>query len=156
TVLRWHASMGGPRTDGGRPPPVPDPKLYDLLGEGFLFHKGTTEPVVAVASDAWETSVQVVLDLIRTLPASLVALGAVLAFPYFLPQAKTNLTEFTEQMPLALALMRVPRAEASGDRHEKRMESWESAPVTLRDLTAPIPVAKGGKDTTPLVLQFVR
>jgi len=156
TVLRWHASMGGPRSDGGRPPPVPDPRLYEVLGEGFLFHKGTTEPLLAVAADQWEPAVHVVLDLIRSLPASLVALGAILAFPYFLPQPKTNLTEFTEQLPLALALMRVPRGEASGDRHEKRMGSWESAPVTVRDLTQPLPAAKGSKETAPLVLQYVR
>lgn len=156
TVLRWHASMGGPRGDGGRPAPVPEPRLYDLIGEGFFFHKGSTEPVVAVASDDWEAAVRVVLDLIRSLPASLVALGAILAFPYFLPQPKTNLHEFTEQLPTALALMRVPRGEAAGDRHNKRMASWESAPVSLRDLTGGLPPAPKGKETTPLVLQFVR
>lgn len=156
TVLRWHASMGGPRGDGGRPAPVPDPRLFDVIGEGFLFHKGSTEPVVAVASDEWEAAVRVVLEMIRVLPASLVALGAILAFPYFLPQPKTNLHEFTEQLPTALAVMRVPRGEAAGDRHDKRMASWESAPVSLRDLTAGPPPAAKGKETTPLVLQFVR
>ncbi|MCI4336335.1 MAG: hypothetical protein L3K17_03945 [Thermoplasmata archaeon] len=156
TILRWHASMGGPRGDGGRPAPVPDPRLYDAIGEGFLFHKGSTEPVVAVASDDWEAAIRVVVDLVRSLPASLVALGAILAFPYFLPQPKTNLHEFTEQLPTALALMRVPRGEAAGDRHEKRMASWESAPVSLRDLTGGPPSPPKGKETTPLVLQFIR
>ena len=156
TIVRWHASMGGGRADGTRAPPVPDPRLYDILGEGLLFHKGTTEPLVAVASDAWEPSVQVILDLIRTLPASLVALGAILAFPYFLPQPKTNLHEFTEELPLALALMRVPRSEASGDRHERRMASWQGAPVKLRDLSGGVPAAARGKETTPLVLQLAR
>ncbi len=156
TILRWHASMGGARSDGGRPAPVPDPKLYDLVGEAFLFHKGSTEPLVVVASDEWESAMQVILDLVRSLPASLAALGAILAFPYFLPQPKTNLHEFTEQLPLALALMRVPRGEAVGDRHEKRMSSWESAPVTLRDVTAGLPSSGRGKDPTPLVLQHVR
>ncbi|HYK92550.1 MAG TPA: hypothetical protein VEY07_00715 [Thermoplasmata archaeon] len=156
SVLRWHASMGGPRLDAARPAPAPDGRLYDLLGEGFLFHKGSTDPVVAVASDEWESAMQVVLDLVRSLPASLVALGAILAFPYFLPQPKTNLHEFTEQLPLALALMRVPRGEAAGDRHDKRMSSWESAPITLRDLTAGYPAPSRGKETTPLVLQHVR
>ncbi len=156
TILRWHASMGGARADSTRAPPVPDPKLYDLVGEGFLFHKGSTDPVLLVASDQWEPAMQVVLDLIRSLPASLVALGAFLAFPYFLPEAKTNLHEFTEQLPLALALMRIGRGEAAGDRHEKRMSSWESGPITLRDLTDGLPGASRGKETTPLILQHIR
>ncbi|HZY92340.1 MAG TPA: hypothetical protein VFG07_06170 [Thermoplasmata archaeon] len=155
-ILRWHASMGGSRSEATRAPPVPDGRLYDLLGEGLLFHKGATDPVLAVASDEWESAMQVVLDLIRSLPASLVALGAILAFPYFLPQPKTNLHEFTEQLPLGLALMRVPRGEAAGDRHEKRMSSWESSPLTLRDLTAGYPGPSKGKDTTPLILQHLR
>lgn len=155
TVLRWHASMGGPRREGSRPPPAADPNLFQLLGEGFLFHRGSTDPVVVVASDEWEVTMQTILELVRLLPASLVALGAILAFPYFLPQPKTNLHEFTEQLPLSLALMRVPRGEAAGDRHEKRMSSWESAPVTLRDLTQGVPTPKG-KENVPLVLQYVR
>jgi hypothetical protein len=109
-----------------------------------------------VASDDWESAVQVVFDLIRSMPAALVALGAVLVFPYFLPQPKTNLHELAEQLPLAVALMRVPRGEAAGDRHDKRMSSWESAPVTLRDLTQGLPAAPRGRDTTPLVLQYLR
>ncbi|HEY6238354.1 MAG TPA: hypothetical protein VIZ68_04125, partial [Thermoplasmata archaeon] len=156
TILRWHASMGGPRREGSRPSPVPDPGLYPIVGEGFLFHRGSTDPVVIVASDDWETTMESILDLIRLLPASLIALGAILAFPYFLPQPKTNLHEFTEQLPLALALMRVPRSEAAGDRHEKRMASWESAPVTLRDLSGGVPTAPKGKENVPLVLQYAR
>ena len=157
TVLRWHASMGGPRREGMRPLPPADPNLYQVLGEGFLFHRGSTDPVVVVASDEWETTMQTILELIRVLPASLVALGAILAFPYFLPQPKTNLHEFTEQLPLSLALMRVPRGEAAGDRHNKRMSSWETAPVTLRDLTAGVTSAAArGKENVPLVLQYAR
>jgi hypothetical protein len=156
TLLRWYASMGAARRNAS-PPPIPDPALYGLLGEGFLFHRGSTEPVVAVASDLWEPSVHAIFDLIRLLPASLISLGAILAFPYFLPQPKTNLHEFTEQVPLSLALMRVPKQEARGERHEKRLASWEASNVTFRDLTDGIPAASGrAKDATPLVLQYVR
>ncbi|HXQ93596.1 MAG TPA: hypothetical protein VN864_00275 [Thermoplasmata archaeon] len=156
TVLRWHASMGGPRREG-RSTPAPDPALYGVVGEGFLFHRGSTDPVLLVASDEWEATMQAILDLIRVLPASLVALGAILAFPYFLPQPKTNLHEFTEQIPLSLALMRVGRGEAAGERHAKRIQSWESASVTVRDLTDGVPNLGGrAKETSPLILQFVR
>ena len=150
-VLRAHATMSG-RTDVAKPPVEPDPLVYQTVGEGFLFHRGTTEPVVVVASEAWEASCQAVLELIRVLPTSLIALGAFLVFPYFLPEAKVNLHEFTEQFPLALAVMRVPRGEAQGDRHAKRLQSWESAPVTLRDLTR----TSRGREALPLVLQYVR
>ncbi|MCI4333098.1 MAG: hypothetical protein L3K01_05165 [Thermoplasmata archaeon] len=157
TVLRWHASMGGPKRDGARVPPAPDPALYGVVGEGFLFHRGSTDPVLLVASDQWEAAMQAILDLVRVLPASLIALGAILAFPYFLPQPKTNLHEFTEQIPLSLALMRVGRGEAAGDRHAKRIQSWESASVTVRDLTDGIPTTGGRtKEASPLILQFVR
>jgi hypothetical protein len=156
TILRWHASMGGPRRDGSRAPPIPNPALYNVLGEGLLFHRGSTDPVVIVAADEWEPAMQAVLDLVRLLPASLISLGAILAFPYFLPQPKTNLHEFTEQLPLALALMRVPRGEAAGERHSKRMASWESAPVTLRDISDGIPATPKGRDNVPLVLQYAR
>ena len=150
-VLRAHATMSG-RTDVPKPPVEPDPLVYQTVGEGFLFHRGTTEPVVVVASEAWEASCQAVLELVRVLPTSLVALGAFLVFPYFLPEAKVNLHEFTEQFPLALAVMRVPRGEAQGDRHAKRLQSWESAPVTLRDLTR----TSRGREALPLVLQYAR
>jgi hypothetical protein len=156
TILRWHASMGGPRREGARPPAVPDPALYHTVGEGFLFHRGSTDPVVLVASDDWESVMAAILDLVRLLPASLISLGAILAFPYFLPQPKTNLHEFTEQLPLALALMRVPRGEAAGERHVKRMSSWESAPVTLRDLTPGLSAQSKGKENVPLILQYAR
>ncbi|MCI4360537.1 MAG: hypothetical protein L3J91_02440, partial [Thermoplasmata archaeon] len=52
--------------------------------------------------------------------------------------------------------MRVPRGEAAGDRHIKRMSSWESAPITLRDLTAGVASAAKGKENVPLVLQYAR
>jgi hypothetical protein len=150
-VLRAYATMSG-RTDAAKPAVEPDPLVYQTVGEGFLFHRGTTEPVVVVASEAWEAAGQAVLELVRVLPTSLVALGAFLVFPYFLPEAKVNLHEFTEQFPLALAVMRVPRGEAQGDRHAKRLQSWESAPITLRDLTR----ASRGREALPLVLQYVR
>ena len=150
-ILRAHATMSG-KSESGKPPVEPDPLVYQTVGEGFLFHRGTTEPVVVVAADAWEAACQSVLELVRVMPTSLVALSAFLVFPYFLPEAKVNLHEFTEQFPLALAVMRVPRAEAQGDRHAKRLASWESAPVTLRDLTR----ASRGREALPLVLQYVR
>jgi len=150
-ILRAHATMSG-RSDGRRPAVEPDPQVYQTVGEGFLFHRGTTEPVVVVAADAWESTCQAVLELVRAMPTCLVALGAFLVFPYFLPEAKVNLHEFTEQFPLSLAVMRVPRGEAQGDRHAKRLASWESAPVTLRDLTRP----SRGREALPLVLQYVR
>ncbi|HZY71201.1 MAG TPA: hypothetical protein VFF67_09535 [Thermoplasmata archaeon] len=157
TVLRWHASMGGGRRDGGRPPPIPDANLYPALGEGFLFHKGSTDPIVVVAAGEWEAAMQTVLELVRSLPASLVTLGAILAFPYFLPQPKTNLHEFTEQIPLALALMRVGKGEAGTERHAKRIMSWEGSSVQVRDITDGVPPPTGrGKDTVPLVLQYIR
>jgi hypothetical protein len=152
-VLRAHATMGG-QSSPGRPAAEPDAAVYQSVGEGFLFHRGTTEPVVIVAAEQWEAACQVILDLVRLLPTSLVALGAFLVFPYFLPEAKVNLHEFTEQVPLALGLMRVPRGEAQGERHTKRIQSWESAPVALRDLTHP-PTARG-KETLPLILQYAR
>ena len=150
-VLRAHATMSG-KAESGKAPVEPDPLVYQTVGEGFLFHRGTTEPVVVVAADQWEAACQSVLELVRVMPASLVALSAFLIFPYFLPEAKVNLHEFTEQFPLSLAVMRVPRGEAQGDRHAKRLASWESAPVTLRDLTRP----SRGREALPLVLQYVR
>ncbi|HEV2316222.1 MAG TPA: hypothetical protein VGV89_01430 [Thermoplasmata archaeon] len=155
SVLRWHATMAGGRGDG-RKPPVPDPNLYAILGEGFLFHRGSTEPVVAIASGEWDASREVLNELIRVLPASLLMLGAVLAFPYFLPQPKTNLHELAEQIPLAVALMRIPSAEAVGDRHKKRLQSWDSAAVGFRNLTDGVPSPGRAKDSVPLVLQYVR
>ncbi len=152
-VIRAHLTMGSPSAPA-RPGAEPDGSVYQAVGEGFLFHRGTTEPVVVVASDAWEPAAQVVLDLVRMLPGSLVSLGAFLVFPYFLPEAKVNIHEFTEQMPLALAVMRVPRPEAQGVWHSKRLESWEEAPIALRDLTRP-PTARE-RGTLPLVLQYAR
>jgi hypothetical protein len=152
-VLRAHATMGG-RTDAAGPTAEPESSIYQGVGEGFLFHRGSTEPVVLVASEQWESVNQVALDLVRTLPTPLVALGAFLVFPYFLPVAKVDMHQFTEQLPLALAVMRVPRGEAQGDRHAKRIQGWEGAPVSLRDLTK-TPSSRG-KDTLPLVLQYAR
>ncbi|HTW40418.1 MAG TPA: hypothetical protein VMF04_06170 [Thermoplasmata archaeon] len=152
-VLQAWASMGG-RPGGDSRRGEPDPAVYQAVGEGFLFHRGTTEPVVIVAAEQWESSIDAMTELVRMLPTSLTALGAFLAFPYFLPEGKVNLHEFAEQIPLALALMRVPEREAQGDRHAKRIQSWESAPVSLRDLTKP--ANPRAKDPLPLVLQYVR
>lgn len=152
-VLRAHATMDG-RGEIRRLPADPEPSVYQAIGDGFLFGKGTTEPVVVVASEQWEAAAQAVLELVGAMPAALVAQGAFLVFPYFLPAPKVNLPELAEQLPTALAVMRVGRGEASGDRHDKRMKSWEELAVTLRDLTRPPPGKKG--DALPLVLQYVR
>ncbi len=152
-VLRAHATMGG-RSGPVRPTAEPDGSVYQAVGEGFLFHRGSTEPTVIVAAEQWEAASEVVLDLVRLLPSALVALSAFLVFPYFLPEAKVNLHEFTEQLPLALAVMRVPKGEASGDRHTKRLQSWQAAPVGLRDLTRPS--ASRARENLPLVLQYAR
>ena len=152
-VLRAHATMDG-RGEIRRLTAEPDPAVYQAVGDGFLFGKGTTDPVVIVASDQWDAAAQTVLELVGAMPAALVALGAFLVFPYFLPAPKVNLPELAEHLPTALALMRVARGEAAGDRHEKRMKSWEDLAVTLRDLTKPTSGKKG--DTLPLVLQYVR
>ena len=152
-VLRAYGTMGA-KPGSDRPTVEADPATLQAVGEGFLFHRGTTEPVVLVASDQWESAAQVVLDLVAALPSTLVSLGAFLVFPYFLPAAKVNLDEFTEQIPLALAVLRVPKGEAQGDRHTKRIQSWDAAPVTLRDLTKP-PSGKS-KETVPLILQYLR
>ncbi len=152
-VLRAHATMGGPAKPT-HPTVDPDPSVYQAVGEGFLFHRGTSDPVVVVAADQWEAGNQVVQDMVRLLPGSLLSLGAFLVFPYFLPEAKVNTHEFTEQIPLTLALMRVPKGEAQGDRHSKRIQSWELAPVSVRDLTHP-PTARA-RESLPLVLQYAR
>jgi hypothetical protein len=152
-VLQAWASMGRKPADSRRRE-EPDPAVYQAVGEGFLFHRGTTEPVVIVAADQWESAIDAMTELIRMLPTSLTALGAFLAFPYFLPEGKVNLHEFAEQIPLALAVMRIPEREAQGDRHQKRIQSWEGAPVSLRDLTKP--ANPRAKDPLPLVLQYVR
>ena len=152
-VVRAHTSMGGSSAPP-RPEVEPDPSVYQAAGEGFLFHRGSTEPVVIVASEPWEAVARVVLDLVALLPGSLVALGSFLVFPYFLPEAKVNIHEFTEQIPLSLAVMRVPKTEAQGDRLTKRIQSWEDAPVALRDLTHP--PSPRDRSNVPLVLQYVR
>lgn len=155
-LLRSYESMAGGRRDA-RPPPSPDPKLFPLVGEGFLFHRGSTAPVLVIASDEWEATMETIFEYVRSLPASLLTLGAVLAFPYFLPEPKTNLADFAEATPLALAVFCVPRGESAGDRHRKRVESWEEAPVTLYDLTGGIPAPPGkGKEAIPLVVQYIR
>lgn len=153
-VLRALATLDGRGPERPRPAAEPDPSVYQAVGEGFLFHRGSTEPVVVVASEQWEAACQAVGEVIRSMPASLVSLGAFLVFPYFLPAAKIDLRQFTEEIPLALAVMRVPRQESEGERHAKRMQSWENLPVNLRDLTRG-PATKA-RESLPLVLQYVR
>ncbi len=155
TLLRWYESMGG--RPGHRLPPPTDPRLYPLVGEGFLFHRGSTEPVVLIAGDEWEATMETIFDYLRGLPAALLSLGAILAFPYFLPEPKVNLTDFAESVPLVLAVMRVPKGEATGERHRKRIHSWQDAPVVLYDLTAGTgSLLAKGRETAPLIAQYVR
>ena len=153
-VLRAHATMGG-RAGSERPTAEPDQSVFQNVGEGFLFHRGSTEPSVLVCADQWDAANQVTLDLVGRLPDALVALGAFLVFPYFLPVGKVDVHQFTEQLPLALAVMRVARGEAQGERHLKRVQGWDSAPVSLRDLTRS-PTGRAAKDALPLVLQYAR
>ncbi len=155
TLLRWYDSMGG--RPGNRLPPPADPRLYPLVGEGFLFHRGSTEPVVLIAGDEWEATMETIFDYLRSLPASLLSLGAILAFPYFLPAPKVNFTDFAESVPLVLAVMRVSKGEATGERHRKRIHSWHDAPVVLYDLTAgAASLSAKGKENAPLIAQYVR
>jgi hypothetical protein len=154
SVLRAHATMVG-RDEPRRPRAEPDTAAFQAVGEGFLFHRGATDPVIVVASsEEWEAASQAANALIAAMPAALVALGAFLVFPYFLPAPKVNLREFTEQLPLALAVMRVPRQEAEGERHARRMQSWQTQSVSVRDLSRPTPPRS--KEGLPLVLQYVR
>ena len=152
-VRRAHATMDG-RGEIRRLAADPDPSVYQAVADGFFFAKGTTDPVVVLASDQWEAAAQAVLELVGAMPAALVALGAFLVFPYFLPAPKVNLAEFSEQLPTALAVMRVARGEAAGDRHEKRIKSWEELSVSFRDLTKPAAAKK--PDALPLTLQYLR
>ena len=153
-VLRAHATMDG-RGDRQRIAAEPEPAVFQAVGDGFLFAKGSNDPVVVVASDQWEAAAQAVLEIVAAMPAALVAQGAFLVFPYFLPAGKVNFAEFADQLPTALAVMRVARGEAVGERHEKRVKSWEEQAVSLRDLTKPAPSGKKGEGL-PLVLQYVR
>ena len=158
TVLRWHASMGGLKKSASADPSPPESGLYDRVGEGFLFHRGSTDPVLLVASERWAATMQVLLELIKSLPAALTSLGGILAFPYFLPQARTDIKELQERIPLTLAVMRVPRTEASGPRYDRRLQSWETTSMTVRDLTSETlgPTGAKGKEVLPVVLQYVR
>ncbi|MCI4358159.1 MAG: hypothetical protein L3J95_00660 [Thermoplasmata archaeon] len=157
-VLRWHASMGGLRKLVHTDRSSVEPGLYDRVGEGFLFHRGTTDPVLLVASERWGTTMEVLLELIRSLPAALTSLSGILAFPYFLPQARTDMKELQDRVPLTLAVMRVSKTEATGPRHDRRVQSWQTANLTVRDLTSEDLPSSGprGKDPMPLVLQYVR
>ncbi len=154
SVARAHATMIG-RDEPRRARAEPDAATFQAVGEGFLFHRGTTDPVLVVAaSDQWDAASQAVLQLVGAMPTALTVLGGFLVFPYFLPAPKVNFHEFSETIPLALAVMRVPRQEAEGERHTKRMQSWQDESIALRDLSRPSPSKT--KETLPLVLQYVR
>jgi hypothetical protein len=157
-ILHWHSSMGGPRRSGGRPGVAPEPRLYDLVAEGFFFHLGATDPVLLLASTRWERAMQVILHLIRELPSSVLALTTVLAFPYFLPSAGSELQEFQRKVPVSLVLMRLPPSEAQGEFHEKRLQGWQASGMTVRDLTVEPLGGDGGKPaaSAPLVVRYVR
>ena len=100
---------------------------------------------------------ETIFEYVRTLPASLLSWGRSSRSPISSPEPKTNLADFAEATPLSLAVLRVPRGESGGERHRKRVQSWEEAPVTLYDLTDGIPSPAGkGKEITPLVVQYVR
>src|SRR5580658_8006955 len=104
TVLQAWASMGG-RPGADRPRLEPEPSVYQAVGEGFLFHRGTTEPVVIVAAEQWDSAIEAVGELVRLMPTSLIALGAFLVFPYFLPEGPVNLRA-KDPLPLVLQYVR--------------------------------------------------
>jgi len=157
-VLHWYSSMGGPRRGGGRPGASPEPRLYDVVAEGFFFHLGSTDPVLLLAAGRWEPTMQVVLHLLRELPSSLLALSTILAFPYFLPSGGSELKELERKMAVSLVLMRLPPSEAQGEIHEKRVGGWQSSGLTVHDLTAePLPGDAGKSGAaSPLVIRYVR
>jgi hypothetical protein len=158
TVLRWHGSMTGMRRPASRAGIAIEPRLYDLVAEGFLFHLGSTNPVLLIGAARWERAMHVILDMIREMPSSLVALTTVLAFPYFLPSSGSELREFQRKVPVSLALMRVPALEVGGERHEKRVRGWEASATTVWDIageTLPGDTPKGAV-ASPLVVRYVR
>lgn len=149
-VRRWYGSMGNP----GRPAQQEgkaDPALLDVLSDAFTFYRSDpTKPLLGFVSDNFHDAVESVLTLLERAPAVMTSLSGILIFPYFLPVPRVNLNEFTETFPLNLALFRIPRNEAGGERHARRATSWSGQPVQLMDLTAGVPVELAGRPAAPL------
>jgi hypothetical protein len=135
-LKRWYLSMGNPR----RPDPSmrgAAPEWLEPLATAFTYRGlAPDRPLVALVSEAFPEAVAALWELLEHLPSSLVLLAGVMVFPYFLPAQRVRFEEFTEAFPLTLALLRIPRNETGGDRHQRRVELWTEGPVHLLDLTA--------------------
>jgi hypothetical protein len=141
-VRKWYLSMGPvPR---GAASVASDPELQAQLVTAFGFSSDTVQaPRYLLVSQRWNALMESLLSLLESLPASLVALSAILAFPYYLPVSAVNLNDFTGTFPLTLGISRVPPSEATGERHEKRISSWTAAGLRVIDLTTDLGVGLG-------------
>ncbi|MDE1820404.1 MAG: hypothetical protein KGI98_06070 [Euryarchaeota archaeon] len=148
-LRRWYASMGNP---GRVAPPSGkvDPQLVEVLSEGFTYLRGDpTTPLLGFVSDIFESAVEAVFSLLERVPMSVAGRSGILIFPYFLPVGRVNFPEFAEKFPLTLGLARIPRNEAGGDRHQKRLAGWAGQPVRMIDLTQGVPSDPAGALTPP-------
>ncbi len=138
-LRRWYLSMGNP----GKPSPSEgrvDPVLLDILSDGLTFLRADPDaPLFALVSDHFHDAVGSVLAALERSPSSLAILVGVLIFPYFLPAGRVDLAELTETFPLSLGIARIPRNEAGGERHQRRVAAWAQQNVHLLDLTQGIP-----------------
>lgn len=152
-LRRWHLMMQPlPKTAAEA---TPDPSMVQVLADAFTFWRGDPAfPVVGMVSDNWNSALASLFSLIDAMPASLIAESGILVFPYYLPAPQVNLPEFTETFPLSLALMRIPRAEAAGDRHRRRVASWATSGVRLIDLTHGVAPETLPRGAVPLPLQW--
>ncbi|MCI4349308.1 MAG: hypothetical protein L3J93_03710 [Thermoplasmata archaeon] len=156
-VIQWHALMGETHGEIASTGGTRDPELYGPVGEGLLFHRSSREPVLLIASERWASAMSVLLHLVRALPSSLVSMGAILAFPYFVPPNGLDLDELQKRIPISLLLMREPRHDAESPRHPRRVQSWRAEKVTVHDLAASsFPPASRGKESLPTILRYLR
>ena len=134
-LRRWYNSMGNPGR-GAQTEGRADPAMMDALSDAFVYLRlDPGRPLVGLVSDNFHDAVEGVLTLLERMPSSVALLGGCLIFPYFLPVGRVQVTELTETFPLTLALARIPRNEAGGDRHVKRVSAWAAQGVHLLDLT---------------------
>ncbi len=150
-LRRWYTSMGNPR----RPDPPPREGVSDWterLSEAFTFRKADpAHPLLLLVSDEFTDVVVALWDILERVPVSLLLLSGLLVMPYFLPVQRVNMEEFTETLPLTLAVLRIPRSEAGGDRHQRRVSLWSAQPVNLVDLTSPPRSPRGRSIPAPPV-----
>ncbi len=149
-LKRWYLSMGNPRRPETALRKAPT-EWVERLSEAFTYRRyDPGRPLLALVSEDFLDAVAALWDLLERVPSSLVLLSGLMVFPYFLPVQRVRFEEFAESFPLTLALLRIPRNETGGDRHQRRVELWSSGPVHLVDLTAP--GAPAGKGRPPLTL----